>query len=112
MGQADRHFPVSIYLFSLCYSEDTEDMAGCIQFIDEAIVADPEREFSFVVPDKRLAFIRTLLKRFDLVDDARKGPPVGMVEGVDIIDSFPGKFDGIGPHLSNPYAVVPIQSDG
>jgi len=54
------------------YGEDIDNMVGGINFINDAIVPDPEREFSLVVCDKRLALIRTALKRFNLLDYSMK----------------------------------------
>ena len=53
-------------MLAMFYGEDIENMVGGINFIDDEIVSDPEREFALVVCDQRLAFMRALFKRFPL----------------------------------------------
>jgi len=61
------------------YGEDIDNMVGGINFIHDAIVSYPQREFSLVVFDKGLALIRTAFKRFNLLDYSMKEFSVGTV---------------------------------
>jgi len=58
------------------YGENIQNMVGEIHFIYDAMVSDSEREFSFVVPYKGLAFVWTLFKGFHLFDNSMKQPSV------------------------------------
>ncbi len=52
-------------MFSVFYSEYINNMFCIFNLIDNPVIADSERELSFMVADKRFTFLRAFRKRFD-----------------------------------------------
>ena len=60
----------SVNVFTVFYGEDINGMAG--DFIDNAVITDPQGEFPFMVAHKRFTFPWIFLKGFYLGDNSQK----------------------------------------
>ena len=92
----------SIDFFSMFYCKDIDNIFPGVNLIDNTVVTHPVRKFSFVITNKRFAFLGSLRKGFDLCQDPFKEFLVRFVERFKIRFCLSRKFYVIDHLTFNP----------
>jgi len=73
-----------ITVFPMFHGEDEHNMLCIMKLIDNAVIAESQRELSLMIAGERLAAQGVFRKRFDFRKDPHKELPVGFVERLKI----------------------------